>query len=243
MSAPVARDHVRQPAQRDRHARPNVVAERHGAQETHAVGAELLPGGQRGGHNRAPRMRLGERMRVIGLVGVSKHSIRKRGLDGTTHHIRANHGRNLLALVDARELDRETSRRKIGTRNHRRHSVEDYMLGLLDGLLRKFAAGRLAHIGTERRHDLACGRRHAFRSSRKCCGRQDRARTLQHFAPREDDRVRFRRHLVVLIILHGVFPRHVMNAGFSPRSVKPTPQVAVFIQRVARSRKANADTA
>src|SRR6266481_9897086 len=54
----------------DSHTRPDIVAERYGAQKTRSVDAKLFPGRQGCGNDRAARMRLRELVGVVGLIGM-----------------------------------------------------------------------------------------------------------------------------------------------------------------------------
>src|SRR5258708_104508 len=62
-------------AQRHCDARSNVVAERHGAQEVCPADAEPLSSRKGSRHHSAPWMRLRRRVRIVGFLGMSQHSI------------------------------------------------------------------------------------------------------------------------------------------------------------------------
>ena len=59
-------------------------------------------------------MRLRRRMRVVGLVGMREHPVGQRGLDRPADDVRRGDGRDPLAAIRARELDRELAGRQLG---------------------------------------------------------------------------------------------------------------------------------
>ena len=82
------------------HARSDVVAERHGAQESRPADAELLADRQSGGHHRAARMRLptehaNRRFRRNGRAS----PLAKAASIGPQRTFRSDDGRDLLAAV------------------------------------------------------------------------------------------------------------------------------------------------
>src|SRR5438094_8601906 len=101
--------HIRQASQSGSHARTDVVAERDGTDKTCAVDTKLFACRQSSRYNRASRMRLRKRMRIVRLVRVSQHPIGHCGLDWTANHIGRGNGGDLLAFVSARELDGKLS--------------------------------------------------------------------------------------------------------------------------------------
>ncbi len=108
---------------------------------------------------RAPRMRFRWRMRVVGLVGMRQHPIRQCGLNRPAHQIRCNHRRNLFSSIRLGELYRHTSRRKLGTGNHRRNCAENMIFRFLNHGIGQFAAASRSHVVAELRHHRANSRR------------------------------------------------------------------------------------
>ena len=101
-----------QSAERERHARTDVVAERDGAKQPRAVDAELLARGERRRHHRAAGMRMRRRVRIVGLVGVREHAVGHRGFDRTAQQVGRRDGRDLLAGARARKRERDAARRQ-----------------------------------------------------------------------------------------------------------------------------------
>src|SRR5438105_4801875 len=92
-------------------------------------------------------------MRIVGFVRMRKHAVCERRIDGTADDVRCGYRGDFLALVCASELDRETSRWKFGTGNHRGESVEDDVLGFFDDLLRQFTSAGRTHVCAQRPGD------------------------------------------------------------------------------------------
>ena len=192
MCAPVRRGLVGRASHAHSHARADVVAQRHRAQEVHTADPKLLAGGQGCGNNRNTWVRAGGAVRIVGLVGMSQHAVRQCGLDWTAHDIRCHDGRDLFASISTHKLDRCASRRQLGTRNHRSQSIKDVVFGLLYHIAGQSAAPGFGHVSAELVHDgtdrllrygwarfLSCNNRYAWK---RCRG--DRApRTLQQPSP------------------------------------------------------------
>src|SRR2546426_12618659 len=104
MRAAMRLRHVRQATQSDRDARADVVAERDGAHEAGPINTELFAYGKCRRNDGAARMRLRERMGVVGFVGMSQHTVRQRRLNRPAQDVRCSNGRDLLAFVSASEL-------------------------------------------------------------------------------------------------------------------------------------------
>jgi hypothetical protein len=68
-------------AERGQEATAQVEAEHHRPHERRARRARPLGHRERGRYRRAPGVRLGERVEVVGLVGVREHAVRERGVD------------------------------------------------------------------------------------------------------------------------------------------------------------------
>ncbi len=118
MRTAVAVNHILQFPERDGHPRADVVAERNRTEKARAVDAKLFAHGQRRGHHGRAGMRLRRRMSVVGFVGMRQHAVAQRRLDRSAHDIRSDHRRDLLALVEAREIDRELAGRQLRAGDH-----------------------------------------------------------------------------------------------------------------------------
>ncbi len=81
MRAPVAFALQGRAAKRRHHARADVVAERYGAKEAHAIDAELLAGRQSCGNHCGARVRARGAVRVVGFVRVGEHAVGESGLE------------------------------------------------------------------------------------------------------------------------------------------------------------------
>ena len=86
-------------------ARSNVIAESYRAQEMRAIYAEAFTDRECSRHDGRAWMRIRRSVRVVRLIGMSKHSIRERRLDGPDENIRAHNSGNVLAAVRTSELD------------------------------------------------------------------------------------------------------------------------------------------
>ena len=154
MRAAMCFGHVRRSPERNGDARPDVITQCYGAKKTVTVDAELFSQGQRSRDDRAPGMRLRKRMRVIGLVGMTEHSIRQRRLDGTTKNIGSDDRRDLFAFVTPGELDRKPAGWKFGTGDDGRQSVQDRVLGFLDDGVGKFPRAGVGHESRKCRREV-----------------------------------------------------------------------------------------
>ena len=162
-------------------ARPDVVAERHRAQEMPSVDAERFAHGERRRHHRAAGMGQRGGVRVVGLVGVRKHAVGERRLDRAAQHVAARHGGDALAAIAAGEFYGGAAGGELRARNHGRERVERVVFGLLRYVVRQRALARGAHVAAQRRH---------HRPDRRCAGgegggkRRYRRAALQDAPPR-----------------------------------------------------------
>ena len=69
------------------YARPDIIAESHGAQEVGAADAELLTGGECGRYDGGAGVRAGRTVGVVGLVGMREDAIGECGFNGAAHHL------------------------------------------------------------------------------------------------------------------------------------------------------------
>ena len=117
-------------------ASPNVVAERDGSQKISAVNPELLANRQCRRHDGTTRMRLGRSMGVVGLVGVSQHTVRQRSFHRAGQDVRSHNGCNLQSGVITRKSNRSDPGRQVAAGNHRRKGVEEMKFDALCHFLR-----------------------------------------------------------------------------------------------------------
>jgi hypothetical protein len=167
------------------HARTDVVAERHRAQQPCAVDAALLADRERRRYHGAARMRQRRGMGIVGLVGMRQHAVSERRLDRTREQVaaddggharatlaseasgqrgyfmsaRAGHspglGSSARAAVALDESDRGLAGQKRHARDHGGDGVEYVVLALLDHVVGQRALACFTHIGAECRHDRA----------------------------------------------------------------------------------------
>ena len=140
-------------AHRHRHARADVVAERHGAQEARSVDAELLarpparparsarPGCDCDGQCESS---VSSACASTPLASAASMGPATR-FDPTTVAV-------CFPAWRAREAKRRLPRRQLRAGDHRREGVEDVMLGVLEHVGRQRAAGRAGHVRAERVH-------------------------------------------------------------------------------------------
>ena len=133
--------------ERQRQPAAYVVAERNRAQQRRPVAPLALGHGERRGHNAAARMRQRRRMRIVGLVGMSQHAVRQRGVGGRRDDAAAGHASFLGAAERAHEGNRFFPGQQAGTGQHRRDRVEQVVLGLLDNWRRQRLVQRLRDVG------------------------------------------------------------------------------------------------
>src|SRR5260370_42530898 len=88
MRAPVTPAFKRLAAQGYRESGPDIVAERHGAQEMRSNDAESLSSRESSGHHCAPGMRLRRRVRIVGFIRMSQHPIDECRFDWLPHNNR-----------------------------------------------------------------------------------------------------------------------------------------------------------
>ena len=112
-------------------ARPDVVAEGHGAEERLAGGVLAFRHCQGGGDDGAPRMGKRRRVRVVGLVGVGEHPVGHRSVYRRGDDVRADHRSLRDAALRADEVDGGLAGLEPGAGHHGRDRVQDVVLGLL----------------------------------------------------------------------------------------------------------------
>src|SRR3990172_6564325 len=71
--------------ERERYTATDIVTEYHGAQHRFAIATFPLAHRQRGGHRTAAGMHVRSVMRTIRLVGMCKHAVGKRRVDGRSY--------------------------------------------------------------------------------------------------------------------------------------------------------------
>ena len=97
-------------AERGDHARADVIGERHGAQEVPAASARELGRGQRRRYGAAAEMNRADRIGVVGFVGMGRHGVGERRIDGRRHDAGADHHRLRLAAEAVHVTGGELSR-------------------------------------------------------------------------------------------------------------------------------------
>ena len=175
-------------------ARPDVVTERHRAQEMPPVDAERFAHGERRRHHGAAGMGQRGRVRVVGLVGVRQHAVGERGLDRPAQHVGADHGGEALTAVAAGEFYGGAAGGEMRAGNHGREGVEHVVLGFLRHLVRQRALARSVHVAAQRRHH----RPDRLRAGGKPGGKRRRRRAALQDAPPRHRRRAARRFPVAL---------------------------------------------
>jgi hypothetical protein len=145
--------------------------------------AELFSHSECRGHCGTAGLRTRWPMDVVRLISVGKQPVYKRALDRTAHDIRADHRRNLLSTVRARELRCPSPNRQLRSRNHGRYCVERVFLDLLQHVIRQWAVSSLAHVSAKPRRDRAESFGCPAKIARKSCPCCNPARTSQQIAP------------------------------------------------------------
>ena len=168
--------------QRHQEAAAEVISERDRADEFLAAAALLLGDGQRGGNDRAAGMGLGDRLEIIGLIGMGAHRVGKRRVDRRGAQIGADN-RGLLGAAEPSHVDHGLdARMHPRTGNHRAEGVENAMLAFHEHRLRQRLIACRDHVACQPcRHSRIRRRGHFERRSRQRGGRAGR---LQHAAAR-----------------------------------------------------------
>ena len=160
-------------AERGYHPGANVVGDRDRAQEVAAGAAHKLAGGQRRRYRAAAHVNRPDRIGVVGLVGMGRHGIGQRRIDGGGHDAGADHHRLRLAADAVHIAGGEISRLEARAGHHRAQSVEHMQLAPRHHLGRQLAIERRRHIIRERaggRGDGRLGGRVGNRGRRRRCG-------------------------------------------------------------------------
>ena len=111
MRAAVRLRHILQLSEGNGEPRSDIVAERDSAQKTRAVDSEFFAGRERGWNHGAARMRLGGRMGIVGLVGMSQKTVGKRRFNRAAQDLRTRDRADFLAAIGSRELNGKAARR------------------------------------------------------------------------------------------------------------------------------------
>ena len=91
--------------QRHRQAATEIIAERHRANEFLTAATLLFGDGERGRHHGTARMRLGDRLDIVGLIGMGAHGVGERGVDRRGEEVGTNHrGLRLAAKPPVQEI-------------------------------------------------------------------------------------------------------------------------------------------
>ncbi len=172
-------------AERHQEAAAHVVAQHDGAQELCARAAILFGHRQRGRHDGTARVRLGDRLEVVGFVGVREHAIGQRGVDCGGAEVGGQHRRLERAALRTHVADGRDSGRKLGARHHRRQCVQDPVFSVLHHLCREFPVARGHHVARQPSGDVGRTRVHLTLTERR---RRDRPRRPPLAAPRRHRR-------------------------------------------------------
>ena len=117
-------------------ARPNVVAQRDGAQEALAVDVELLARRKSRWYDGSARMRFRRRMRIVGFVRMGQHGVGQRGFHRTADHVRRGYGCSFLRGVRTCKLDRKPAGREFDAGDHGCERVQDMLFRFLQRFFR-----------------------------------------------------------------------------------------------------------
>jgi hypothetical protein len=135
-------------SQRDDEAAAHVIAEHDRPEQLHPAAPLPLRHREGGRDDAGARVRLGQRIDVVGLVRVREHAVRQRGVDGRRPEVGRDDGSLRHAALRAHEADGHLSRPEVRPRHHRPQRVEDAVLRVHE------------HLGRER---LLAGRHHVAR--------------------------------------------------------------------------------
>ena len=134
-----------------RHEKPaaQIVAERHRSEEFGPRAALPLSHGQCRRHDDAARVRLGERMKIVRLVGMAEHPVGECRVHGRRHDIRRCDRGFGHAALSAHIVDRHLAGYQAGTRHDGRQRVENPMLRLQHGARGQRGVARAHHVAGE----------------------------------------------------------------------------------------------
>jgi len=96
-------------------------------------------------------------MRVVGFVGVRKHSIGKGSLNRAANNLGRHNGGNFFSAVSARKFQCGATRRQPRAGNHCGERIQNVLLSLLHHFFRQCARARCAHVRAKLLHDGAYG--------------------------------------------------------------------------------------
>jgi hypothetical protein len=136
--------------ERGDHAGADVVAERHGAQQVLPVAPRELARGQRRRHRAAAEMNRADRIGVVGFVGMGRHGVGERRIDGGRHDAGADHHRLGLAAKAVHIAGGEISGLETRAGHHRGQGIEHMQLGPDHDLGGQLAIEGFCHVVRER---------------------------------------------------------------------------------------------
>ena len=114
----------------EKKAAADVVAERHGSDEIGSRSTLSLRHGERGGNHRASRMRLRNRLEIVGFVRMRAHAIRERSVDRGGPDVSRDDRRFCNAALCASVPNRHLARLEPRAGHHGAQRVEDAVLRL-----------------------------------------------------------------------------------------------------------------
>jgi len=136
-------------AEREQPSTAEVVAEHDRVDQLESGGMTALPHRQRGWHDGATRMGLGDRLEIVGLIGMPEHAVDERRVDGRRPQIGRQDRRFRRASLRSGERDRHLAGLQPRARDHRRDRVEDAVPRLADDLWRQLLLTRGRHVARD----------------------------------------------------------------------------------------------
>lgn len=133
-------------AERHQQTTAEVVAECNGAHEVGPAATDQLCHGERGRHRRAARVRLGDRLEIVGLVGVGAHCVGEPGIDHRRAQIAPDDTRLRRAARAPNVFERHHAGFHPGTRYHRAQRIQDPVFAGEFDLGRQFPIASGHHI-------------------------------------------------------------------------------------------------
>ncbi len=137
---------------RKQRACADFVTEHHRAQHLLAAQPVALGDGECRRDDAGAGMCARRRMRVIGFVGVTAHTVGERGIDRRSDDAGANYARFARAAERLDVGNRASAGKQPRSRDNRRESIDEVEFGALGNFLRQLALKRCCHVGTELLH-------------------------------------------------------------------------------------------
>ena len=135
-------------SEREQPSAAQVVAERDRANQILSRALAAFAHGQGSGHDRAAGVGLGDRLEVVGLVGMPEHAVDERRVDRRGPDRRRQDRGFRHTALRPRETDRRFTRLEARARDHRRNRVEDAVTRLARDLGRQRTIARGRHVAS-----------------------------------------------------------------------------------------------